>query len=113
DCFYVYPTISTVYPTISTQPTINATLRIDPEEREAATVQVARFSQDCRVYAPIIGKSPSGEVACPAITRPEVPRSPSPTGVCFLPGTPISPTTTTAAAWCSSGTPRAPASCSS
>jgi hypothetical protein len=46
DCFYVYPTIST-------QPTINATLRIDPEEREIAADQVSRFSQDCRAYAPI------------------------------------------------------------
>ncbi|HTU37333.1 MAG TPA: DUF3089 domain-containing protein [Acidimicrobiales bacterium] len=46
DCFYVYPTVST-------QPTLNANLRIDPEERAAATEQAARFSQVCRVFAPM------------------------------------------------------------
>ncbi len=46
DCFYVYPTVST-------QPTINANLRIDPEERTVARQQASRFSQVCRVYAPM------------------------------------------------------------
>jgi hypothetical protein len=46
DCFYVYPTVSD-------QKTINATLRIDPEERAIATYQAARFSQTCRVWAPM------------------------------------------------------------
>jgi hypothetical protein len=46
DCFYVYPTVSD-------QKTINATLRIDPEERSIATYQAARFSQTCRVWAPM------------------------------------------------------------
>ena len=46
DCFYVYPTVST-------QGTLNANLRIDPEERAIATQQASRFSQVCRVYAPI------------------------------------------------------------
>jgi hypothetical protein len=46
DCFYVYPTVSS-------QPTTNATLHIDPEEREVAVVQAARFSQVCRVFAPM------------------------------------------------------------
>jgi hypothetical protein len=46
DCFYVYPTASR-------QPTVNADLSIDPEERAAAVAQAALFSQVCRVYAPI------------------------------------------------------------
>jgi hypothetical protein len=46
DCFYVYPTVSS-------QKTVNATLTIDPEERAVATLQASRFSADCRVYAPM------------------------------------------------------------
>jgi hypothetical protein len=46
DCFYVYPTVSD-------QQTINATLRIDPEVRATAHFQAARFSQVCKVWAPM------------------------------------------------------------
>ncbi len=46
DCFYVYPTVST-------EPGSNADLQIDPEERAVAVAQAARFSQVCRVYAPM------------------------------------------------------------
>jgi Protein of unknown function (DUF3089) len=46
DCFYVYPTVSG-------QPSLNATLRIDPEERAVAVNQASRFSQVCRVFAPM------------------------------------------------------------
>jgi hypothetical protein len=46
DCFYVYPTVSD-------QQTINANLRIDPEIRSIARYQAARFSQTCRVWAPV------------------------------------------------------------
>jgi hypothetical protein len=46
DCFYVYPTVSD-------QRTPNANLNIDPEERSVALYQAARYSQDCRVFAPI------------------------------------------------------------
>ncbi len=46
DCFYVYPTISD-------QTTVNANLNIDPEERSIALYQAARYSQYCRVYAPM------------------------------------------------------------
>jgi hypothetical protein len=45
-CFYVYPTVSN-------QPTRLATKAIDPELRSIALYQVARFSQLCRVYAPV------------------------------------------------------------
>jgi hypothetical protein len=46
DCFYVYPTVSA-------QPTVNANLAIDPELVAVAENQAARFSQVCRVYAPV------------------------------------------------------------
>jgi hypothetical protein len=46
DCFYVYPTVSD-------QKTINANLRKDPEIVSIATYQAARFSQTCRVWAPV------------------------------------------------------------
>lgn len=46
DCFYVYPTVSA-------QPTVNANLSIDPELIAVAEYQAARFSQVCRVYAPV------------------------------------------------------------
>lgn len=45
-CFYVYPTVSN-------QPTRLATKRVDPEVRSIARYQAARFSQLCRVYAPV------------------------------------------------------------
>lgn len=46
DCFYVYPTVSE-------QPTENANRRIDPQQTAIAEYQAARFSETCRVYAPI------------------------------------------------------------
>jgi hypothetical protein len=45
-CFYVYPTVSD-------QPNRLATKRVDPELRSIARYQAARFSQLCRVYAPV------------------------------------------------------------
>jgi hypothetical protein len=46
DCFYVYPTVSD-------QKTTLANLQIDPEERSIALYQEARYSQYCRVFAPM------------------------------------------------------------
>jgi len=46
DCFYVYPTVSD-------QTTPYANREIDPEERSVALDEVARYSQYCRVYAPM------------------------------------------------------------
>jgi hypothetical protein len=42
-----------VYPTVSQQKTVNANLHIDPAERAVARAQASRFSQVCRVYAPM------------------------------------------------------------
>jgi hypothetical protein len=46
DCFYVYPTVSD-------QPGPNATLDIEPAERSSALFQAARYSKECRVFAPM------------------------------------------------------------
>jgi hypothetical protein len=46
DCFYVYPTVSE-------QTTANANLQVDPVETVTAEEQAARFSQVCRVWAPM------------------------------------------------------------
>jgi Protein of unknown function (DUF3089) len=46
DCFYVYPTVSD-------QKTAVANLHVDPEERAIAINQASRFSQVCRVFAPM------------------------------------------------------------
>ncbi len=46
DCFYVYPTVSD-------QPGTLANLHIDPAETSVAQAQAARFSQVCRVFAPM------------------------------------------------------------
>jgi Protein of unknown function (DUF3089) len=46
DCFYVYPTVSA-------QSTTNANLNVDPELIAVAETQASRFSQVCRVYAPV------------------------------------------------------------
>jgi len=46
DCFYVYPTVSE-------QQTDNADKQIDPQQTAIAEYQAARYSEDCRVYAPV------------------------------------------------------------
>jgi hypothetical protein len=46
DCFYVYPTVSP-------ETTVNADLTIEPAETGVAVAQASRFSQYCKVYAPM------------------------------------------------------------
>lgn len=46
DCFYVYPTVST-------DPGMNADMRADIEEQAIAEIQFARFASVCRPFAPI------------------------------------------------------------
>ncbi|MEA2213565.1 MAG: hypothetical protein QOF83_3513 [Solirubrobacteraceae bacterium] len=46
DCFYVYPTVSD-------QKTVYANRHVDPEERSIVLFQAARYSQYCRVFAPM------------------------------------------------------------
>ena len=54
DCFYVYPTVSSqVHFDKEGHLIPNADLNIDPEETQIAIDQASRFSQTCKVYAPI------------------------------------------------------------
>jgi hypothetical protein len=46
DCFYVYPTVST-------DPGVNATMAIEPEETLAVQQQFARLGETCRLFAPM------------------------------------------------------------
>jgi hypothetical protein len=46
DCFYVYPTISD-------EPTVNASLAVGFRQQEVAVAQASRFSSVCKVYAPV------------------------------------------------------------
>src|SRR5215216_6969913 len=46
DCFYVYPTVSD-------QKTPIANFHIDPELRSIALYQAARYTRDCRMFAPV------------------------------------------------------------
>lgn len=59
DCFYVYPTVSR-------QKGVNADLTIDPEETGVAIAQAARFSQVCRVYAPMYPQITLAGIATPS-----------------------------------------------
>jgi hypothetical protein len=58
DCFYVYPTVSSQF-------SENANEEIGPEEDAIAESQASRFSQVCRVYAPIYP-----QLTIPAINTP-------------------------------------------
>jgi hypothetical protein len=62
DCFYVYPTVSN-------QPGVQATKSIDPELRSIALYQAARYSRDCRVYAPVYRQITLAGLRDPAVTR--------------------------------------------
>src|SRR4051812_12696538 len=57
DCFYVYPTVSNQDATVATK-------AADPEIRDIALFQVARYSQVCRVFAPIYR-----QITVPALQR--------------------------------------------
>ena len=59
DCFYVYPTVSG-------QSGILANLHIDPAETAVAEAQASRFSQVCRVFAPVYRQLTLHAIASPA-----------------------------------------------
>ena len=46
DCFYVYPTVSR-------DPGVNATMTIEPQEKYVVKLQFARFAAKCRLFAPM------------------------------------------------------------
>ena len=46
DCFYVYPTVSN-------DPGVVSTMKVEPEETRVVAQQFARFGAACRIYAPM------------------------------------------------------------
>ena len=60
DCFYVYPTVSD-------QPTTNADLTVDPQQTAIARYQASRFSQRCRVFAPMYRQLTLTAIAQPSL----------------------------------------------
>jgi DUF3089 family protein len=62
DCFYVYPTVSD-------QTTRLANKRVDPEIRSIALYQAARYSQVCRVFAPVYRQATVPALQSGATTR--------------------------------------------
>lgn len=69
DCFYVYPTVSN-------QLTPNATKKADPEITSIARFQAARFSTQCRMYAPLYRQIPLAGLPA-GITLGDAPRGPA------------------------------------
>ena len=62
DCFYVYPTVSG-------QPGTFADKQVDPEVRSIARFQAARWSQVCRVFAPVYRQRTLAGIATPRGAR--------------------------------------------
>lgn len=56
DCFYVYPTVST-------DPSLNSDMSAGREERLVAEAQFARFASVCRTFAPVYRQMTLGAVA--------------------------------------------------
>ena len=65
DCFYVYPTVS---PELGD----NADLTVQPAERAAALLQASRFSQRCRVWAPMYRQATVAALRSGAALKPAV-----------------------------------------
>lgn len=55
DCFYVYPTVSA-------ETSRNSDLRVQPAEVRTAVAQASRFSQVCRVWAPMYRQRPVADL---------------------------------------------------
>ena len=60
DCFYVYPTVVS-------QPTVNATATPEPAVVSVAHLQASRFASTCRMYAPLYRQVTSGGLASPMV----------------------------------------------
>jgi hypothetical protein len=65
DCFYVYPTVSD-------DRAPQADLSIDPELRSIALYQAARYSRDCKVYAPVYRQVTLQGLLNPSTVTPEM-----------------------------------------
>jgi hypothetical protein len=69
DCFYVYPTVSSQVNTEQGH-LLNANLEVDPEETQIAINQASRFSQACRVYAPMYPQLTLAQINTPGAVTP-------------------------------------------
>jgi Protein of unknown function (DUF3089) len=69
DCFYVYPTVSSQI-NIENGQLANANLEIDPEETQVAISQASRFSQVCKVFAPIYPQLTIPQINTPGAVTP-------------------------------------------
>ena len=65
DCFYVYPTVSD-------QPTPTADFTVDPVLRSIALYQAARYSSECRVFAPVYRQITLAALFSGAVVTPEM-----------------------------------------
>ena len=89
DCFYVYPTVSE-------QEGPNANLEIEPQETQVAIDQASRFSQLCKVYAPMYPQLTLKAIPTPAASASKT--SSRPTAACEVPSPNTCTVTTRAAA---------------
>ncbi len=71
DCFYVYPTVSSQVNFDEHGHLTNATTKIDPEETQIAIDQASRFSQACKVYAPMYPQLTIPQINTPGAVTPE------------------------------------------
>ena len=71
DCFYVYPTVSSqVHFDTEGHLIPNADLTIEPEETQIAIYQASRFSQTCKVYAPMYPQLTLAAINTPGVVTP-------------------------------------------
>jgi len=98
DCFYVYPTVSR-------QKGVNATLTVDPEQVAVAKAQAALFSRVCHVYAPIYPQITQAALSNPSLIDAGRRADGLPGRSIGLPGL-HGPLTTRAGVWSSSATRR-------
>lgn len=68
DCFYVYPTVSE-------DPGPNSDLIADPEEIAIAQYQASRFSERCRVFAPMYRQLTLSQISPGAASDPGAPQA--------------------------------------
>jgi hypothetical protein len=71
DCFYVYPTVSSQIKFENGHIAPNANLEINPEETQIAIDQASRFSQACKVYAPMYPQLTLLAITTPGDVTPE------------------------------------------
>ena len=72
DCFYVYPTVSN-------DPGVLSTMKVEAEETRVVAQQFARFGAACRLYAPMYRQFTLTALRAAMIAGPSNPATPRPT----------------------------------